>query len=55
MLDPGYWKEGGPNKVAAENFLADIQQAIVKYLDEQDQDARESAAEARIQAMRDNE
>jgi hypothetical protein len=55
MLDPGYWTVSEPLKVAAQNFLDTVHEAIAEHLDEEDKVARESAAEAKFQAMRDGE
>ena len=55
MLDPLLWKDNDPIRVTSQRFVDDVEIAIAEHLDEEDKAARESAAEAKFQAMRDRE
>jgi hypothetical protein len=55
MLNPSLWKHNEAVRITSQRFVDDIETAIAEHLDEQDQAACESAAEARFQAMRDGE
>jgi hypothetical protein len=55
MLDPSQWKDNEAMRITSQRFVDDVEIAIAEHLHEQDQAARESAAEARFQAMRDGE
>lgn len=55
MLDPDHWKGNEAVWLTSRRFLDDVEIAIAEHLDEQDKAARESAAEAKFQAMRDRE
>lgn len=54
MLSPGAWPEG-PLRVASQEFLDSVHEAIAEHLKTERESARESAAEAKFQAMRDGE
>ena len=55
MLDPSIWTGNREVRVTSQRFVDDVEIAIAEHLDEEDQAARESAAEAKFQAMRDGE
>jgi len=54
MLNPSSWPDG-PLRVESQEFLDSVHEAIAEHLNNEDQAARESAAEAKFQAMRDGE
>lgn len=55
MLDPSFWKDNEAVRITSQRFVDDVEAAIAEHLDEEDKVARESAAEAKFQAMRDSE
>jgi len=55
MLDSANWKGNEAVRITSQRFVADVETAIAEHLDEQDKAARESAAEAKFQAVRDGE
>lgn len=49
MLDPSFWKGNEAVRITSQKFVADVEAAIAEHLDNQDQAARESAADAKFQ------
>jgi cytochrome c556 len=55
MLDPSFWKGNESVWLTSRRFVDDVEIAIAEHLNELDQAAKELAAEAKFQAMRDGE
>ena len=55
MLDPSYWNDNHEVKALSKAFVDEIENEIAEYMNTKQESARESASEARIQAMRDGE
>jgi hypothetical protein len=55
MLAPSFWKGNEAVRITSQRFVDEVETAIAEHLDEQDQAAKEFAAEAKFQAMRDGE
>lgn len=55
MLDPEHWNGIPVIKETSQRFVDEVEAAIAEHLDQEDQAARESAADVKFQAMRDGE
>ena len=55
MLDPSYWNDNHEVKALSKAFVDEIEEEIAEYMNTKQEAARESAAEAKFQAMRDRE
>ena len=55
MLDPSYWNDNHEIKLLSQAFVDEIVNEIAEYMNTKQEAARESADEAKFQAMRDGE